>query len=84
MRRGRCPLKVNVKLSESYPTLSNLHEITQFFQDIMLTSLPFLSESYKKNDVVFCQKSQIENVPCTNPMGIRELVLSPIPVRRVG
>ena len=28
--------------------------------------------SYKKNDVVFGQKLQIANVPCTNPMGIRE------------
>ena len=42
------------------------------FSRYMLTCMHFWSVSYKKNDVVFGQKSQIENVPCTNPIGIRE------------
>ena len=61
---------VHWKCCESYPKLSNLHEITQFCLDIMLTCLHFWSISYKKNNVVFCQKLQIENVPCTNPMAL--------------
>ena len=47
-RRGRCPLKVNVKFCESYPKLSNLHEITQFSLDIMLTCLHFWSVSLQE------------------------------------
>ena len=38
----------------------------------MLTCLPFLISKLQEKDVVFGQKMKIENIPCTNPMGIRE------------
>ena len=54
----------NVNIVESYLKLSNRHEITQFFRDIMCTYLHFWSVSYKKNDVVFFRK--LEMFFCAN------------------
>ena len=53
--------------SESY---SNLHSwnhtiFSRYNAHNHMYCLQYWSVSFKKNDVVFCQKSQIENVPCS-------------------
>ena len=50
---------------KNYPKLSNLHGYNVHMFALLISEL-------QENDLVFCQKSQIKNVPCTNPMGIRE------------
>ena len=62
--KGTPALKVNVKCCENDPKLSNLHENhTMFSKYTHMFALLIRSVSYKKNDVVFGKKSQIENVP---------------------
>ena len=61
------------KIVESYPKLSNLYEITQFYLDYnahMFVLLIISKLYYKNNDVVL--HLHIENVPCIKPMGICE------------